>query len=114
MVEVDWFDLAACKDSELDFVPDSTEEQPPSPNKTISDIRQRRRICAKCPVVRECLIYAYDSPHSTRYGIYGGTTGIQRRTARKRSDAIEHLMKWFEGWKERDARYRSRPERLAK
>lgn len=39
------------------------------------------RICQSCPVINECLAYALE--HDEREGIWGGTTGNQRRKIRQ-------------------------------
>ena len=37
---------------------------------------EAKRICARCPVIDECLQYALD--HRIDDGVWGGTSGIQR------------------------------------
>jgi WhiB family transcriptional regulator, redox-sensing transcriptional regulator len=41
----------------------------------------KRRYCAWCPVIAECLQYALDT--QSDWGIFGGTTGEERHPMRK-------------------------------
>jgi WhiB family redox-sensing transcriptional regulator len=69
-MEIHWSELAVCRsvDPELFF-----------PLKGDNPATQRaKRICASCPVAVECLEYGLDMA----YGIYGGTTGTERRRIR--------------------------------
>jgi hypothetical protein len=76
----DWYSRAGCRDAEdantLFFGADD------DPHITlIPTIRRRaRRYCAECEVRRECLTQALTLPEE--YGIWGGTTGGQRRRLR--------------------------------
>lgn len=66
------WDGAACAETDPDaFFPDQ--------GGTASRVL---RICAGCEYRVECLQYALD--HDEQYGIWGGTTGRQRRTMRPR------------------------------
>ncbi len=70
-----WRDDAACLGADPDlFYPDKGE-----------DTRQVVRVfCNRCPVTAECLAFALDMELSSlRYGIWGGTTVVQRRRIRQ-------------------------------
>lgn len=45
--------------------------------------KQAKRICRSCPVRRECLSYAMDSP--VDHGIWGGLTERERRRWRRKA-----------------------------
>jgi WhiB family transcriptional regulator, redox-sensing transcriptional regulator len=49
-----------------------------------SETRMALRICAGCPVRRECLDFAMRSPELD--GIWGGTTPAERLKARRRAE----------------------------
>ncbi len=40
-------------------------------------------LCHRCPVVAECLAYAMSMPATGDFGIWGGTTALQRVELRK-------------------------------
>lgn len=48
-------------------------------------IEQARRICARCPVQRECLDWAMSS--GEMHGIWGGTTPEERTRVRRKEAA---------------------------
>lgn len=81
----DWMSRAACKGT------DETLWFPPPEKGKLAD--EAKDICACCPVVAECLQWAYDS--DSWDGIFGGQTGTERRKAhrnalrrKQRGDAI--------------------------
>lgn len=64
----EWKAEGACRDHDPDlFFPDRGE-----------DTDTAKRICAACTVRRECLTYALTAPRE-RNGIWGGTSGRERR-----------------------------------
>lgn len=64
----EWKAESACQDHDPDlFFPDRGE-----------DTDTAKRVCAGCTVRRECLTYALTTPRE-RYGIWGGTSGRERR-----------------------------------
>lgn len=64
----DWVERAACKDAPQHvFYP---------PKGCIP--HEAKAICARCPVVVECLDWAISLPE--KYGVWGGTTERERRT----------------------------------
>jgi WhiB family redox-sensing transcriptional regulator len=68
-----WRLRAACRevDSAVFFSPE-TERAPER------DVREARAksICARCPVIRECAVYALR--HGERYGVWGGLSERDR------------------------------------
>ena len=43
-----------------------------------------KRICRTCPVQKECLVFAMDTPMD--HGVWGGLTERERRSYRRRSE----------------------------
>lgn len=65
----------------------------------ISQIAKAKAICRQCPIRQKCLDYALY--HGDRYGIWGGTTEMERRkmrqTATVRPNRIKHItVKWID------------------
>lgn len=54
----------------------------PRPN---ASVREQQAVCARCPVSSECLSFAMADP--TIVGVWGGTTGGQRRKLRHMVEA---------------------------
>lgn len=66
-----WHEDAACVGTDPDsFYPE------PGPG-LMADIAAAKRVCARCPVRRDCLRYALD--HGEREGIWGGLSPSERR-----------------------------------
>lgn len=66
-----WQDRARCLGVEPElFYPQKGDSLEPA-----------KRICASCPVQRDCLQYALE--HNERYGIWGGTSERERRRLRR-------------------------------
>jgi WhiB family transcriptional regulator, redox-sensing transcriptional regulator len=63
----DWREKAACKNSKLDFF-DS------------GNLKQKRELCATCPVINECYEYAL---YNELYGFWGGESEWGRQQIRK-------------------------------
>jgi WhiB family redox-sensing transcriptional regulator len=77
-------DRAACATTQKDvFYPDQigVPEQ--------KAYREARKICADCPVIRECLDYAMEveTDQARRYGMFGGTTPRDRERLQSERDA---------------------------
>jgi WhiB family redox-sensing transcriptional regulator len=72
----DWRDGATCRhhDPEL-FFPEGTA----GPAKREAD--RAKQVCQSCPVRRPCLDFALR--HGLAFGIWGGTTGEERRAMRR-------------------------------
>jgi hypothetical protein len=68
-----WEAFAACKDRMDEFFPEDGKHY--DPVRTV-------RICAYCPVKRECLTQTMraegDLPATSRFGMYGALTGRER------------------------------------
>ena len=61
--------LCAKTDPDLFFSPGALEH------------KAAKRICRECPVRRECLVYAMDTPMD--FGVWGGLTERERRRYRR-------------------------------
>lgn len=70
--QVNW-DKAECWDSNLDLFYDVEEERNAYAYNYINAVRS---ICARCPILRDCLTYAFKYE---RYGVWGGLTSVERR-----------------------------------
>jgi WhiB family transcriptional regulator, redox-sensing transcriptional regulator len=76
MLNEDWWSTAACRSAEPEiFFPISNVM-------ARADIARAKRICAACPVTRQCLNYALH--HRQEQGIWGGLTDDERRLVRRR------------------------------
>jgi WhiB family transcriptional regulator, redox-sensing transcriptional regulator len=72
-----WRASGACLHADPDlFFPIS------SAGRALGQIAQAKAICARCPVIRECLEFAY--ANTPIQGIWGGTTPEERQQARRR------------------------------
>lgn len=73
-----------------------TEERT-APEDLILGVHAARRICAACPVARQCLTAAL--VQGERYGVWGGASGKQLARMRERiegGETIEHVVEaWF-------------------
>lgn len=63
------------------------------------DVGPAKRICARCPVVAECLAFALEHEEA---GVWGGTSEVERR--RMRTRVVRHSQAFFV---ERAARIRA-------
>ena len=73
----DWRLAALCAQADPEaFFPEKGESS-----------RAALAICLRCPVRRECLAFALE--HDERYGVWGGTTEMQRRELRRQRHADE-------------------------
>jgi WhiB family redox-sensing transcriptional regulator len=80
----DWRDSAACHDVEPDlFFPIGTT------GPALLQINEAKRICEACPVREPCLRWALKSGEDS--GVWGGTTGEERRALRYLSGADGRL-----------------------
>lgn len=77
---MDWMKQANCKgvDSNLFFPKRGTESD--------RFIKQAVAYCNECPVVEQCLEYALDTDQ--KIGIWGGTSGRQRRMIQRMRKTI--------------------------
>lgn len=67
----EWHRLAACRDVDVEFFPDSSFDSGPA-----------KAVCATCPVAGPCLAYALTLPTISDHGVWGGTTARERRRIR--------------------------------
>jgi WhiB family redox-sensing transcriptional regulator len=74
-----WREHAACTGK--------TDKMFPEKSGYVADYEPAQRICATCPVRRECLRYAIDN--NERYGVWGGTSPSERRR-------LASVMRWRE------------------
>ena len=50
--------------------------------------RHGKKVCQRCPVISECLEFALEMTDIEPYGVWGGTTQVERRQMRQgRSNA---------------------------
>jgi WhiB family redox-sensing transcriptional regulator len=70
--EVNW-DKAECWDSNLEMFYDVEEERNAYAYNYINAVRS---ICARCPIFRDCLTYAFEHE---KYGVWGGLTSVERK-----------------------------------
>ena len=72
----DWHEKAACQGTDDSLFFGSSDEtiRPPY---TLAEISNARRMCADCPVARECLTSALE--HREEYGVWAGSTRRQRK-----------------------------------
>ena len=74
-----WYQHAACKDADTNlFFPQRGEKI----------LTAAMALCAVCEVKAECLQYALDA--GERIGVYGGTTGADRRRLRWQRHTRRH------------------------
>ncbi|MEV5983203.1 WhiB family transcriptional regulator [Streptomyces sp. NPDC052114] len=73
---MEWLRDAACRnaDPELFFPIGST-------GPAVRDVREAKRICARCPVIEECLDYALTTGQTS--GVWGGTCEEERKAPRR-------------------------------
>jgi WhiB family transcriptional regulator, redox-sensing transcriptional regulator len=77
-VDINWRDVAACRDADPDlFFPISTA------GPALGQIEQAKQVCRRCPARIQCLAWALD--HWVADGVWGGTTGDERRVIQIRS-----------------------------
>lgn len=57
-------------------------------DKDVATVAQAKAICATCPVAAECLQEALTTEHGA-FGIWGGTTTVQRRRMRPKRSTCE-------------------------
>lgn len=56
------------------------------------EIAKAKRVCARCPVRRECLEYAFEHNATEEQGIYAGTRGRDRQAYKHDPDRIAALL----------------------
>jgi WhiB family redox-sensing transcriptional regulator len=69
--DLTWQDLALCAETDPEaFFPEKG-----------GSTREPKRVCRSCEVRPECLAYALE--HDIRWGIWGGTSELERRRLRR-------------------------------
>lgn len=82
----DWMERARCRG-----VPTNTFfAEPASDGQVTGTVMTAKLYCAMCPVRAECLEWGFSNPHSLESGIYGGTTGEERKTIPKAALLANH------------------------
>ena len=74
---MDWRDRAACRDADRDLFFPIGRDDVDRP-----EIDAAREICARCPVLDDCLAYALATRQPD--GVWGGMTTTERRTLARR------------------------------
>ncbi len=80
----DWTDWAACRgvNTELFFPVDHD-----SP--AVEQVARAKAICARCPVIDDCLDFALRSPQV--HGIWGGETAEERRAGQRYRNSVRRV-----------------------
>ena len=73
-----WTDNAACKGKGHLFFEDDH----------LTIVRKAKAVCATCPVVDQCLMYAMDN---NEFGVWGGMTANERKNHRRREKRREKM-----------------------
>jgi WhiB family redox-sensing transcriptional regulator len=77
--EPDWQEFALCAETDPEaFFPEKG-----------GSTKNAKKVCAACPVRRECLEYALD--HDERFGIWGGLSERERRRLRRSVNPLHAL-----------------------
>ena len=84
----EWAKFAACKNESSNLFYPPEETKTPERNAMIKDAI---RICAGCPVRRECLNYAIAKPE--KFGVWGGMTEEERFVKRRRMLNLANVRK---------------------
>ncbi len=80
----DWRAAGACLHADPDlFFPIS------SAGRAAAQIAEAKAVCARCPVIRECLAFATEHPWLS--GIWGGTTFDDRQRVRRQRRRAERV-----------------------
>lgn len=103
----EWADLAACRGRDVN----TFDVELPSDGTMTRTVEQAKRVCAACPVRRECLEYAFatDGVGAPPVGdeevdytpgrfadvVFGGLTGRQRMALSQEEDRIERGLALF-------------------
>jgi WhiB family redox-sensing transcriptional regulator len=75
-------DKAACKTADPEiFFPEKM---------TVAAAYEAKQYCASCPVVMSCLLWALENKE---FGIWGGSTEVERRRMKTRDSVNYHLRK---------------------
>ena len=85
----EWHEKAECRDRD-------PEAWFPEERKTMAEeIRTTmnvKRVCVSCPVVRECLEAGFADQYSLEFGVWGGSTPLERQAVAGREDRGDVLL----------------------
>ncbi|MFJ5680261.1 WhiB family transcriptional regulator [Streptomyces sp. NPDC093097] len=73
---MDWLHRAACRDEDPDLFFPAGDTGP-----AVLQIREAQAVCARCPVVRQCLDWALVTRQT--HGVWGGLSEGQRRELKR-------------------------------
>jgi WhiB family transcriptional regulator, redox-sensing transcriptional regulator len=77
VTDSDWRHRAACRDFDPElFFPVGTT------GPALAQVREAKAICARCPVVAQCLAWALET--GQQYGVWGGKSEDERKAMRPR------------------------------
>ena len=76
MPQQDWEGRALCRDYEPELFFPTTSHLDTTEGRRVTNAREAQRICARCPVARECGRYALATRQA--YGVWGGMTQEDR------------------------------------
>lgn len=83
VAHVSWHEAAACQDCDPDvFFPDGRA------GFALRQVEEAKEICRACPVQAPCLAWAQD--HAVGFGVWGGTTEVERRALRQSAQRNHH------------------------
>ena len=75
---MDWRHRSICRDEDPElFFPVGTS------GPALLQIAEAKTVCRRCPVVPECLAWAFESGQDT--GVWGGMSEAERRAQRRRT-----------------------------
>ena len=75
---MDWRHRAVCRDEDPElFFPVGTS------GPAIAQVAEAKTVCARCPVVSECLAWALESGQDA--GVWGGMSEDERRALKRRN-----------------------------
>jgi WhiB family redox-sensing transcriptional regulator len=77
-ITMSWTENAACKGKGHLFFEDDH----------LTIVRKAKAVCATCPVVDQCLVYAMDH---NEFGVWGGMTANERKNIRRREKRREKM-----------------------
>ena len=88
-----WYRRAACRGSQLDFVPSTRG----------GNVTAQKAVCAACSVREQCLAAALS--HADYQGIWGGLSQRERERARVLGATVDELLDGPRSVREKSARF---------
>lgn len=97
----DWTEESSCAGMDDTFFFGASDPDT-RPQYTLTDIKNARRLCVQCPVLRECLRYSLSN--RDEYGVFAGSTSNNRERMLKRiknglttiDDEVDAHVEWLE------------------